>query len=151
MTHHHLRFKLSGEVQSNTDYDYDSGTAEGHVHTGYRTQNDGQDSQDCEEQCTNQSDLVDNFGDECCGGFSGTDAGDGTVVLLKVVCHFNGIVLDRNIEIVKCYNEDEVQYGIDPRVERESLKELIPESSFFESKESADCCGDRYDGIRRTS
>ena len=121
MTHHYLALERSYGLKCNADNDEDRRTADADtLQRRYaQCQNDREYSDDSEEYRTDQRDLVERVVDEVRSGLARSVAGDSAVVLLQVVCDLNRIVLNGNVEIVECNDEQEV----DDRIEGTSLAE----------------------------
>ena len=87
MTHQHLSLQSLDGLQSNAHNDDDRGTTDCQVlNTGNQVAaNDGQQSNDCQINSTEDNDLIDDLLDEVSGGLAGTEAGDETAVLLQLV------------------------------------------------------------------
>ena len=128
MTHHQLRFQCPDRFNRNADDDQDRSTAHGrNVDMGEVQEDDREDSDDAEENRTDQTDLGENSLDVVGGGLSGTDTGDTAVGLAEIVCHFNRIILNCNIEIVEQDDQDEIDNSVRIASGREEVYETSVE------------------------
>ena len=115
MAHHHLRFKRSCSLKRNAYDDDDSGSADTYIaNAGDCTENVGKKGDYAKEQRADKGNLADYSADKVAGRTTGTNTGNGAVVLLKVICHFNGIILNRYIEIAECNDKNEVKNRVEP-------------------------------------
>ena len=114
MTHHDLALERSYGLKCDADNDQDRCAADADtLKRGYaERQNDREYSDDSEEYRADQCDLVERVIDEVRSGLARSVARDRTVILLQVVCDLNRIVLNGNIEIVECDDEQEVNHCI---------------------------------------
>ena len=128
MTHEHLRLDLTNGLDGDADHNEDGSTTQRQaVNAGNRTENDRQDGNHTQEERADEANLGDDLHNEVRGGLTGTDTRDRTVVLLEIIGHFNGIILDGNIEIAKEDNEQEVKDAVKPASGREGIEEAFPE------------------------
>ena len=130
MTHHDLALESSYSLKRNTDNDEYRRTADADTAElrNAKRQNDGEDSDDSEEYRADQRYLVERMIDEVGSGLARTITGDSAVVLLQVVRDLNRIVLNGNIEIVECDDEQEVNYCIKRSTLIEYSQETAPEA-----------------------
>ena len=145
MTHHDLALERSYGLKCDADNDQDRCAADADtLKRGYaKRQNDREYSDDSEEYRADQCDLVERVIDEVRSGLARSVARDRTVVLLQVVCDLNRIVLNGNIEIVECDDEQEVDHCIQRTALAEQSYEAIPEgvACSVDSEEEQDSLG----------
>ena len=119
MTHGHLRFHFAYCFKDYAYNDEKSGAAERdnvEKTTGHDVEDKRETSDTAKDQRAHQNDLVENLGDVERGRSAGTNAGDGTAVLHKVVGNLNRIEGDGNVEISKCDDQNEEQDRVDNAV-----------------------------------
>ena len=66
-----------------------------------RSKHGGKDRNYTEEECARKGDLVEDLLDVIRSGSTLSDTGDGTAVLLKIVCNLDRIEGDLSIEVCK--------------------------------------------------
>ena len=113
MAHRNLRFEYHGGFEDDADDDEHAVAGQCKVNTKDNGSNHRDDSNEAEEDSTQQSDLIERLLDVIDSRLTGTNAGDGAAVLLKIVGDLHGIVRDRYIEIVEENNQDEEQNAVE--------------------------------------
>ena len=137
MTGGHIAFQRTGGVKSNADHDQQAGTAKLDGDVGQITQHNGQARNNRQEDAADQGDLLQGLGDEVAGGLAGADARDGAVVLAQLIADVDGVVLDRNIEVV----ETDDQQHISHQVHRAGVVEHLEEDVVGPAQEAANHVG----------
>lgn len=121
--HHYLRFELLIEFECDGNDDEESGCGEriaySEVVTRIRAVERIEDERrnQCEqgkEDCSEQRDAVGNLLQEIAGGFTRTNAGDKSAVLLDILRHVFGVELNLCIEVCKEQNEDNHEHVVRP-------------------------------------
>ena len=122
MAHHQLAFQLTHRLQSYTAHNDDGCTAQGDAHAAVVTAglqgrnrrltnqgvHDGEQGNYAKHQRTDQGQTGQNPHDVIGSGLAGTNAGNCAVVLTKIICHFNRVVLNGAVEIGKEDDQQEV-------------------------------------------
>lgn len=115
MTHHHLGFHLFYRLQGNAHQNQDGGAADRKpMHAAQVAEDNRQQRDHAEEDCADQCQLRQDLRNKVRGWLSGTDTGDGAVILTKIIGHFHRIILNRHIEIIKEDNQDKIQQAVNP-------------------------------------
>lgn len=124
MTHHHLRFHCSYGFESDAYDDEDRRTAHCDLQTADRTEDYREDSDDTEEDSAYEGDLSEYPAEVVAGRLTGSYTGHAAVRLSEVVGDLYGVILHRNIEVVKSDDQEEIQSCI----ERMSIAEPAHQS-----------------------
>ena len=115
MTHHHLAFKRTYGLKSNTYDDKHRGTAQGEtLYTAYILENDRENRYEAEEDGADKRNLRQRVVNKVRRRLSGSVTGDSAVVLLKVVSDLDGVILDSHIEVVESDDKQEVKHRVQP-------------------------------------
>ena len=94
MTHGHLRFNFAYSFKDYTDNDEKSGTAERdnvQKTAGHNVEDERETSDTAKDKRTHQNNLVEDLGDVESGRSAGTNTGDGTALLSKVIATSTGL------------------------------------------------------------
>ena len=108
VAHRHEAVEATGGIKCHTNHNQQAGTAQLDAHTGQVAQNDRQYSHRSQEDGTHEGDLVQGAGQEIAGRLAGTEAGDRAVVAAQIVGDLNRVVLNGNIEVVECQDQQQV-------------------------------------------
>jgi len=149
MTHGHLCFHFTYCFENYTYNDEKSGTTERNnvkKTAGYNVEDKRETSDKTKEERTHQNDLVENLFDVNSGRSAGTNAGDRTALLHKVIGNLNRIERNRNVEISKCDDQNKEQNRIDNAV---CGKKFIEEVILLHACELHDCDRERNDRARK--
>jgi len=121
MTHEHLRFELLNSFKRNGNKNQDRCTTECDTRRlGEDDLNDvRKDSDNTKEESAEKGYFMNGLDDEVAGRLTGTDTRDCAAVVLDVVSYFYGIVLNRDVEIVKRNDKNECQNDVNGRCLRE--------------------------------
>ena len=149
MAHEHLAFESLHSLDGNADHNDDRGAAEGDARIGSGlgagADDDGHAGDDAEINGAEQGDLVQDLLNELAGRLAGTVAGDESAVLLQVVRNFDGVELDRCVEV----SEEEDQQEVHDRVgDRVAVKRAHEPAVLAAAAEQDDRGGQGRDGLR---
>ena len=148
MTHGHLRFHFAYSFEDYTYNDEERRAAERDnvkQTAGHDVEDKRETSDTAKDKRTHQNNLVENLGDVECGGSAGTNAGDRTALLHKVVGNLNRIEGDGNVEISECDDQNEEQHCVDNAV---AGKCFVEEVFFLNTCELHDRDRERDDRAR---
>ena len=132
MTHGHLGFHSPHRLKSNTNDNQNGSTTQRNVGLGQSGEEDGEDCDDTQEHCAQQSDLGEDLGEVIHSGFTGANTGDRAVALPQIVGNLHRIVLNSGVEVVEAKNQQEVQNAVEGVVVLEQVEETSPETALFD-------------------
>ena len=150
VTHEHLGLEALDRLKRNADHDDDGRAADREAAVlDHDTDDDRQDRNDRQIQSAEERDFVDNLQDEVGSRLARAEAGDEAAVLLEVIGDFDGVELDRRIEVAERNDQQEVADDVERALRVEDIGvHPGPEGAAAGAGEGNDRRGERRNGLR---
>ena len=132
VTHEHVALERLEYLKRDSDKDQNGSTAQSDLDSGELRDHDRKYRDEYQEQGSYDRYLADDLGDELGSRLSGSDTRDHSGVLPQVIGDLNGIILNRNVEIVERYDQQGVERRITSAAGSEPAEECSPASGDVE-------------------